>query len=163
MFLGAAPGVGKTYAMLARARALKLDGVDVLVGLVETHGRHETEILTEGLEILPRRAIEYRGRIIEEFDIDAALARKPKLIVVDELAHTNPPDSRHPKRWQDVEELLNAGVNVWTAVNIQHLESWPTSFSNPGIAIARRCRTAFYTRRRKSFSSMSRRMISFRG
>src|ERR1019366_5212371 len=120
VFLGAAPGVGKTYAMLARARALKMDGVDVLVGLVETHGRQETESLTEGLEILPRRAIEYRGRIIEEFDIDAALARKPKLIIVDELAHTNAPDSRHPKRWQDVEELLNAGVNVWTAVNIQH-------------------------------------------
>ncbi len=105
VFLGAAPGVGKTYAMLAKARALKLDGVDVVIGLVETHGRRETEALTEGLEILPRRKIEYRGRIIEEFDIDAALARKPKLIVVDELAHTNAPESRHPKRWQDVEEL----------------------------------------------------------
>jgi two-component system sensor histidine kinase KdpD len=136
VFLGAAPGVGKTYAMLARARALKLDGVDVLVGLVETHGRQETEILTEGLEILPRRAIEYRGRIIEEFDIDAALARKPKLIIVDELAHTNAPDSRHPKRWQDVEELLNAGVNVWTAVNIQHLESLADVVSRiTGVAV----------------------------
>ena len=123
VFLGAAPGVGKTYAMLAKARALKLDGVDVVIGLVETHGRKETEALVEGLEILPRRRIEYRGRIIEEFDIDAALARKPKLIVVDELAHTNAPDSRHPKRWQDVEELLGAGVDVWSALNIQHLES----------------------------------------
>lgn len=123
IFLGAAPGVGKTYAMLAKAQALKQDGVDVVVGLVETHGRRETEVLTEGLEILPRRKIEYRGKTIEEFDIDAALARGPKLVIVDELAHTNAPDSRHPKRWQDVEELLDAGVNVWTALNIQHLES----------------------------------------
>src|SRR5476651_1211609 len=123
VFLGAAPGVGKTYAMLARARALKRDGLDVVVGLVETHGRAETGALTEGLEILPRRAIEYRGQRIEEFDLDAALARKPKLIIVDELAHTNAPDSRHPKRWQDVEELLDANIDVWTALNIQHLES----------------------------------------
>jgi K+-sensing histidine kinase KdpD len=136
VFLGAAPGVGKTYAMLARARALKLDGVDVLVGLVETHGRQETEILTDGLDILPRRKLEYRGRTIEEFDIDAALARKPKLIIVDELAHTNAPDSRRPKRWQDVEELLNAGVNVWTAVNIQHLESLADVVSRiTGVAV----------------------------
>ena len=123
VFLGAAPGVGKTYAMLAKARALKADGVDVVVGLAETHGRRETQVLTEGLEILPRRKIDYRGRILEEFDIDAALARKPKLIIVDELAHTNAPESRHPKRWQDVEELLDAGIDVWTALNIQHLES----------------------------------------
>ncbi|MFY9627110.1 MAG: sensor histidine kinase KdpD, partial [Methylocystis sp.] len=123
IFLGAAPGVGKTYAMLERARAVKADGVDVLIGLVETHGRAETQTLTQGLEILPRRKIDYNGRVIEEFDIDAALARKPKLIVVDELAHTNAPDSRHPKRWQDIEELLEAGVDVWTALNIQHLES----------------------------------------
>lgn len=123
VFLGAAPGVGKTYAMLAKARALKSDDVDVVIGLVETHGRRETVVLTEGLEILPRRKIEYRGRIIEEFDIDAALARRPKLIIVDELAHTNAPGSRHPKRWQDIEELLDAGVDVWTALNIQHLES----------------------------------------
>jgi two-component system sensor histidine kinase KdpD len=123
VFLGAAPGVGKTYAMLARARALKRDGVDVVVGLVETHGRSETAALTEGLEILPRRKIHYRGQDIEEFDIDAALARKPKLIIVDELAHTNAPDSRHPKRWQDVEELLDAQIDVWTALNIQHIES----------------------------------------
>ena len=123
IFLGAAPGVGKTYAMLERARACRADGVDVLIGLVEAHGRQETQALTENLEILPRRKVDYHGRVIEEFDIDAALARKPKLIVVDELAHTNAPDSRHPKRWQDIEELLDAGVDVWTALNIQHLES----------------------------------------
>ncbi len=136
VFLGAAPGVGKTYSMLAKARALKADGVDVVVGLVETHGRRETEVLTEGLEILPRRKIAYRGRMIEEFDIDAALARKPKLIIVDELAHTNAPESRHPKRWQDVEELLDAGVDVWTALNIQHLESLADVVSRiTGVAV----------------------------
>jgi two-component system, OmpR family, sensor histidine kinase KdpD len=123
IFLGAAPGVGKTYAMLAHARAAKVDGIDVMIGLAETHGRQDTEALTEGLEVLPRRKCEYRGHVIEEFDIDAALARKPKLIIVDELAHTNAPDSRHPKRWQDVEELRDAGIDVWTALNIQHLES----------------------------------------
>ncbi len=123
VFLGAAPGVGKTYAMLQGARRLKEEGVDVVVGLVETHGRAETSALVEGLEVLPRRMVEYRGRTIAEFDIDAALARNPKLIVVDELAHTNAPESRHPKRWQDVQELLAAGIDVWTALNIQHLES----------------------------------------
>ncbi len=123
IFLGAAPGVGKTYAMLERARAVLSDGVDVVVGLVETHGRAETKALAQGLETLPRLAIDYRGHVIEEFDLDAALRRKPKLLVVDELAHSNPPDCRHPKRWQDIEELLEAGVNVWTTLNIQHLES----------------------------------------
>ena len=123
VFLGAAPGVGKTYAMLQNARRLKDEGVDVVIGLVETHGRAETSALVHGLEVLPRRKVEYHGRTIEEFDLDAALARKPKLIVVDELAHSNTPDSRHPKRWQDVQELLAAGIDVWTALNIQHLES----------------------------------------
>ncbi|BDV39086.1 histidine kinase [Methylocystis bryophila] len=123
VFLGAAPGVGKTYAMLSRARAAKASGCDVVIGLVETHGRSETEALVEGLEVLPRRSIDYRGRTLEEFDIDAALARKPQTILVDELAHTNAPDSRHPKRWLDVNELLSAGVDVWTTLNIQHLES----------------------------------------
>ncbi|MBO0733029.1 MAG: sensor histidine kinase KdpD [Methylocapsa sp.] len=123
LFLGAAPGVGKTYAMLAKARTLKAEGVECVIGLAETHGRQETEILAEGLEILPRRKIEYHGRTIEEFDLDAALLRRPKLIIVDELAHTNAPGSRHPKRWHDVEELLDAGINVWSALNIQHLES----------------------------------------
>ena len=123
VFLGAAPGVGKTYAMLARAHALKAEGVDLVIGLAVTHGRRETEILLEGQEILPVRKIVYHGITLEEFDVDAALARKPKLIVLDELAHTNAPDSRHPKRWQDVDELLKSGVDVWSALNIQHLES----------------------------------------
>ncbi len=123
VFLGAAPGVGKTYAMLARARQLKADGVDVVIGIVETHGRSETAALLEGLEVLPRRAVAYRGRLLEEFDLDAALARKPGLIIVDELAHTNAPESRHPKRYLDVAELLAAEIDAWTALNIQHLES----------------------------------------
>ena len=123
VFLGAAPGVGKTFAMLLGARRVKAEGLDVVIGLVETHGRAETAALLEGLEVLPRKTVEYRGREIDEFDIDAALKRRPALIVVDELAHTNAPDSRHPKRWQDVEELLDAGLDVWTALNIQHLES----------------------------------------
>lgn len=123
VFLGASPGVGKTYAMLQGARRLKAEGVDVVIGLVETHGRSETAALLDGLEVLPRKTIEHAGRMLAEFDLDAALARRPALIVVDELAHTNAPDSRHPKRWQDVEELLDAGIKVWTALNIQHLES----------------------------------------
>jgi len=123
VFLGAAPGVGKTYAMLSRARAAKASGHDIVIGLVETHGRSETKALIEGLEVLPRRRIEYRERTLEEFDLDAALALKPQTILVDELAHSNAPDSRHPKRWLDVEELLGAGVDVWTTLNIQHLES----------------------------------------
>jgi two-component system sensor histidine kinase KdpD len=123
VFLGAAPGVGKTYAMLQRARLLREEGVDIVVGLVETHARAETEALTQGLEILPRKRVRWQGREIEEFDLDGALARRPKLIIVDELAHSNAPESRHPKRWQDVEELLDARIDVWTALNIQHLES----------------------------------------
>ncbi len=123
IFLGAAPGVGKTYAMLQNAQRLKAEGVDVAIGLVETHGRAETLALTGGLEILPKRQTEYRGRTIEEFDLDAALKRRPKLLVLDELAHTNAPDCRHPKRWQDAEELLDAGIDVWTAMNVQHVES----------------------------------------
>jgi len=123
VFLGAAPGVGKTYAMLQRARLLRQEGVDVVIGLVETHGRSDTEALTRDLEILPRRVVRYQERLIEEFDLDGALRRRPKLIIVDELAHTNAPESRHPKRWQDVEELLDANIDVWTALNIQHVES----------------------------------------
>ena len=122
--------------MLQNARRLKEEGVDVVIGFVETHGRAETSALVQGLEVLARRRIEYRGRTLEEFDLDAALKRKPKLIVVDELAHTNAPDSRHPKRWQDVQELLDAGVNVWTALNIQHLESLADVVSRiTGVAI----------------------------
>lgn len=123
IFLGAAPGVGKTYAMLARARRLKADGVDVVVGLVETHARAETSALLEGLEVLPRLEFDYRGKPLQEFDLDAALSRKPRVILVDELAHSNPEGFRHPKRYQDIEELVAAGMEVWTALNIQHLES----------------------------------------
>ncbi len=123
VFFGAAPGVGKTYTMLEAARALRGDGVDVAVGWVETHGRRETEALLEGLEILPRRQLSYRGTRLEEFDIDLALERRPTLIVVDELAHTNAPGSRHAKRFRDVEELLRAGIDVYTTLNVQHLES----------------------------------------
>jgi two-component system sensor histidine kinase KdpD len=123
VFFGAAPGVGKTYAMLGAARQRLRDGVDIAVGVVETHGRTETEALLDGLEILPRRMLAYRGRDLMEFDIDAALARKPSLVIIDELAHTNAPGSRHNKRWQDVRELLEAGISVFTTVNVQHLES----------------------------------------
>jgi two-component system sensor histidine kinase KdpD len=123
IFLGAAPGVGKTYAMLTAARGEQAGGRDVVAGLVETHGRRETGQLLEGLEALPRKPFAYRNQMVQEFDLDAALARRPDLLLVDEYAHTNVPGSRHPKRWQDVDELLNAGVNVWTTLNIQHLES----------------------------------------
>lgn len=123
IFLGAAAGVGKTYAMLSLAREKREEKVDVVVGIVETHGRAETAALVEGLEVLPLRTVEYRGVSLREFDLDRALARRPDLIVVDELAHTNVPGSRHPKRWGDVEELLAAGIDVYTALNVQHLES----------------------------------------
>jgi two-component system sensor histidine kinase KdpD len=123
IFLGSAPGVGKTYAMLTAARREKANGRDVVIGLVETHGRQETEDLLEGFEITPRRPIVYRNQTFSEFDIDAALARRPNLLLVDEYAHTNVPGSRCAKRWQDIEELIKAGINVWTSLNIQHLES----------------------------------------
>jgi two-component system, OmpR family, sensor histidine kinase KdpD len=123
IFLGAAPGVGKTYEMLLSARSRKADGADVAVGVVETHGRPETEALLAGLEIVPRKRIEYKGRTLEEMDLDALLARRPQLALVDELAHTNAPGSRHPKRYLDVEELLAAGIDVYATLNIQHVES----------------------------------------
>ena len=123
VYLGMAPGVGKTYAMLSGAQRLKGQGLDVVAGVIETHGRVETMALLGGLEVLPRRRIAYRGQLLDEFDIDAALARRPSLLLVDELAHTNAPDSRHPKRWQDVEELIRAGIDVHTTLNVQHLES----------------------------------------
>jgi two-component system sensor histidine kinase KdpD len=123
VFFGAAAGVGKTYAMLEAARAQHAAGVDVVIGWVETHGRAETEALLPGLERLPPRAVEYRSTVLREFDLDAALARHPTLILVDELAHTNAPGSRHAKRWQDVTELLAAGIDVYTTLNVQHLES----------------------------------------
>ncbi len=123
IFLGAAPGVGKTYAMLTAARTEAAAGRDVAVGLVETHGRRETAALLDGLEVLQRRPIVHQNRILHDFDLDAALARHPSLLIVDELAHTNVAGSRHPKRWQDIDELLDAGIDVWTTLNIQHLES----------------------------------------
>lgn len=123
IFFGASPGVGKTYAMLAAARTLQSQGVDVAVGVVETHGRRETAELVQGLELLPSRQVEHRGRRLQEFDLDGTLQRAPDLVLVDELAHSNAPGSRHPKRWQDVEELLAAGIDVFTTVNVQHLES----------------------------------------
>ncbi|HEX4197904.1 MAG TPA: sensor histidine kinase KdpD [Caulobacteraceae bacterium] len=123
VYLGMAPGVGKTYEMLTAGKRREKEGVDVVVGVVETHGRKDTEAMIAGLEVLPRQPIEYRGRQLMEFDLDGALARRPKLLLVDEYAHTNAPGSRHPKRWQDVEELLEAGIDVWTTLNVQHLES----------------------------------------
>ena len=123
IFLGAAPGVGKTFEMLTVAQARRREGLDVVAGIVETHGRKETLALLEGLEVIPRRSVEYRGHIVEEMDLDAILARRPELVLVDELAHTNAPGSRHPKRYLDVEELLAAGIDVLTTLNIQHVES----------------------------------------
>src|ERR1700752_3680946 len=123
IFVGAAPGVGKTYEMLQSAHARLKGGADIVVGLAETHGRAETEVLLRGLEIIPRKRLEYRGQIIEEMDLDAVIARHPQIAIVDELAHTNAPGSRHPKRYLDVEELLSHGLDVYTPANIQHIET----------------------------------------
>src|SRR5215813_14001685 len=123
IFVGAAPGVGKTYEMLTTAHARKRDGYDIVVGVVETHGRKETEALVEGLEVVPRKRIEYKGQWLEEMDLDATIARRPQIVLVDELAHTNAPGSRHPKRYLDVLELLERGIDVYSTVNVQHIES----------------------------------------
>src|SRR6185437_3601183 len=123
IFVGAAPGVGKTYAMLEGAQAKRREGIDIVIGIVETHARMETEALVKGLEVFPRRRIEYKGQELEEMDLDGLIARHPQIAVVDELAHSNAPGSRHPKRYQDVLELLENGISVYTAVNIQHIES----------------------------------------
>jgi len=123
VFLGMCPGVGKTYAMLEAAQRELKAGRDIVIGYVETHGRKETDALAEGIPVVPRKAVEYRGIELTEMDLDAVLARQPQLAVVDELAHSNAPGSRHPKRWQDVNELLDAGIDVFTTVNVQHLES----------------------------------------
>ncbi|HMP62542.1 MAG TPA: DUF4118 domain-containing protein, partial [Phenylobacterium sp.] len=123
VFLGMSPGVGKTYEMLRAARRRKAEGQDVVVGLVETHGRKETQALLRGMDVMPRSPREHRGATLLEFDLDGALARRPALLLVDEYAHSNAPGSRHAKRWQDVDELLAAGIDVWTTLNIQHLES----------------------------------------
>ena len=123
IYIGAAPGVGKTYSMIEDAHLMRREGIDVVIGYVETHGRAETEAKIGDLETVPRRKIDYRGVILEEMDVEAILARKPALCMIDELAHTNAPGSRHPKRYQDVLEILDAGIGVMTAVNIQHLET----------------------------------------
>src|SRR5499427_10117389 len=123
IFVGAAPGVGKTYEMLQQAQARKKDGYDIVVGIVETHGRKETEALLTGLEIVPRRQVHYKGQALTEMDLDAIIARRPQIVLVDELAHTNALGSRHPKRYLDVEELLSHGIDVYSTVNIQHIES----------------------------------------
>jgi len=123
IFLGAAPGVGKTYEMLQNVRARQREGIDVVVGFVETHGRKETAALLDGLELVPRRSIDYKGQVLEEMDLDAILARRPKIVAVDELAHTNAEGSRHPKRYLDVDELLANGIDVYTTLNVQHVES----------------------------------------
>ena len=123
VFLGYSPGVGKTYSMLSDARVLKQRAVDVIVGLVETHGRKETEELLRGLEVVPRLEIEYRGIVLKELDVDAVVRRRPQVVLVDELAHTNAEGSRHEKRYQDIEEILGFGIDVYTTMNIQHVES----------------------------------------
>jgi nucleotide-binding universal stress UspA family protein len=123
IFLGAAPGVGKTYQMLRAAQFRRRDGVDVVVGLIETHGREDTERLLHGLEVIPRNRIDYKGHVVEEMDIDAILERRPDLAVVDELAHSNVPGCRNAKRYLDVQELIEAGIDVFTTMNVQHIES----------------------------------------
>src|SRR5215469_2475390 len=123
IFVGAAPGVGKTYEMLLQAQARRKDGYDVVIGIVETHGRKETEALLNGLEVIPRRYVEYKGQPLTEMDLDAIVARHPQIVLVDELAHTNVEGSRHPKRYLDIEELMSHGIDVYTTVNIQHIES----------------------------------------
>src|SRR3954468_16278913 len=123
VFFGMSAGVGKTYSMLEEARARAAEGLDVVVGYAEPHIRTDTEALLLGMELLPYKIVEYHNAKLKEFDLDAALARKPAVLCVDELAHTNAPGMRHPKRWQDVMELLDAGINVYTTLNVQHLES----------------------------------------
>src|SRR5450432_1912391 len=123
VYLGYGPGVGKSYQMLQEAHRLKKEGIDVVVGLIETHGRVETAKLIEGVELIPRRKVEYHGIVVEEMDVDAILSRRPQVVIVDELAHTNVPGSRNAKRYQDVQDILAAGIHVISAMNIQHLES----------------------------------------
>jgi two-component system sensor histidine kinase KdpD len=142
IFFGYAAGVGKTYAMLSAAQRERAEGTDIVVGYVEPHGRAETESLIEGLESLPILNVTYRGAELREFDLDAALKRKAAIILVDELAHTNAPGMRHPKRWHDVEELLAAGIDVWTTLNVQHIESLNDVIAQiTGVAVRRHCRT----------------------
>jgi len=123
IFFGFSPGVGKTYAMLQAAQRLRAEGVDVVAGIVETHGRGETAGLLEGIEVLPRLDVAYRGHVLRDFDLDAAIVRRPAVLLLDELAHTNAPGLRHEKRWQDVLEVLDSGIDVHTTLNVQHVES----------------------------------------
>ena len=141
IYIGAAPGVGKTYEMLQEAHALKVRGLDVVLGFVETYGRRETEAQVGDLEVVPRRKIEYRGVTLEEMDVDGIIRRRPQVCVVDELAHTNVPGSRNQKRYQDVLEILDAGIHVMTAVNIQHLETLNDAVAKAtGVRVGKRCR-----------------------
>src|SRR5438309_3564620 len=121
IFLGMAAGVGKTYEMLQEAQKLKRDGVDVVIGIIDTHGRQETAALLDGLKIIPEKKIVYKNTTFSELDIDEILKKKPALVLVDELAHSNVPGSRHPKRWQDVVEILDHGIDVYTSLNVQHI------------------------------------------
>lgn len=123
IFFGMCAGVGKTYTMLQTARTEKFKGADIVIGYIETHDRHETAELLQGLELLPRKTIEYKSALLDELDLDAIIARKPQIVIVDELAHTNVPGSRHTKRYQDVMEILENGIHVFTTLNVQHLES----------------------------------------
>ena len=123
IFLGMAAGVGKTYAMLESAQKLHKDGVDVVVALIDSHGREETKRLLDGLKVIPEKWIQYKETVFEEMDLDAILKLSPQVVLVDELAHSNLPSSRHPKRWQDVNEILENGINVYTTLNVQHIES----------------------------------------
>jgi two-component system sensor histidine kinase KdpD len=123
VLLGAAPGVGKTFTMLEEGRRLKAEGRDVVVAIVETHGRAATSALLDGLEVLPRRRVDHRGVALDDLDLEAVLARRPEVALVDELAHTNAPGSPHEKRWEDVRAILDAGIDVISTVNIQHIES----------------------------------------
>lgn len=149
VFLGAAPGVGKTYAMLARARELSRQGIDVVIGIVETHGRSETQAMVEGIAQIPRKRVDYHGRGLDEMDLDAVLARRPAIVLVDELAHRNAPGSRHERRWQDVEEILDAGIDVYTTVNIQHLESLnDVVYQITGIRVSERVPDSVFERLR---------------
>lgn len=137
VFLGAAPGVGKTHEMLAEARRRRAGGAEVLAGIIETHGRAETIAQVGDLPVLPRARLTHRGQVLEEFDLDAALAARPQILLLDELAHSNAPGTRHPKRWQDVEELRDAGIEVWTTMNVQHLESLSDTVARvTGIRVA---------------------------
>ncbi len=144
LYIGFAPGVGKTFRMLEEAQALRRRSVDVVVGFVETHGRQETEVLLEGLEVMPRRREQYRGITVEDMDVDGIIRRAPKVVMVDEIPHTNLPGSKNNKRYQDVVELLDVGINVIGAMNIHHLESLKDLVQRAtGVVVEKSCPTLF--------------------